>query len=113
LPLAQRAVRLAPENVAYRNTLGVAYYRLGQWDRAVDTLQRAIRESKQEASAYDLFFLALSYQRLGQPARARECYDQALRWCQAQGSQLLPQQAEEVTAFRAEADGLLKKPAKP
>ncbi|HMF15822.1 MAG TPA: hypothetical protein VKE98_01390, partial [Gemmataceae bacterium] len=38
VPLAEKAVSLVPENGIYRNTLGLAYYRVGRYREAVDTL---------------------------------------------------------------------------
>ncbi|MFO0841547.1 MAG: tetratricopeptide repeat protein [Gemmataceae bacterium] len=105
LPLAQRAVRLAPDEAACRNTLGVVYYRLGQYDAAVETLERSVRDSKGPPMAHDLYFLAMSYHRLGKAARARGLYEQALRW---QKQATLPAaDARELEAFRAEAEALL------
>jgi tetratricopeptide (TPR) repeat protein len=111
LPLAQKAVRIVPENSLYRNTLGVVYYRLGQWDAAVETLQHSLQNSKNEA--HDLFFLAMSYQQLGEATKARDCYERALRWWKAQGPLMPSDDVEELSAFRAEADALLKKPGEP
>jgi tetratricopeptide (TPR) repeat protein len=105
LPLAQKAVRIAPENQNYRNTLGVVYYRLGQWDAALETLQRSFQDSTSEA--HDLFFLAMCYQRLGEPTKARQYYERALGWWQSRGALLPDDQVEELNAFRAEAAQLL------
>jgi serine/threonine protein kinase/WD40 repeat protein/Tfp pilus assembly protein PilF len=102
LPLAQKAVHLSPNTGNYRNTLGVAHYRLGQFEAAVDELQRAI----QEANADDLFFLAMAYHHLGEAAKARDYYDQALRWWRSQ-KELTPFRVTELTNFRTEADALL------
>jgi tetratricopeptide (TPR) repeat protein len=64
----------------YWNTLGVAHYRLGKWQLAVEALQRSI-EVKRQAGVYDLYFLAMSYAKLGDRDKARACYDQAdARW---------------------------------
>jgi serine/threonine protein kinase/WD40 repeat protein/Flp pilus assembly protein TadD len=106
LPLAQKAVHLSPNSGNSRNTLGVVHYRLGQFEAAVDELQRAIQDNKGEATADDLFFLAMAYHHLGDAAKARDYYDQALRWWQAHG-ELTPFRITELTNFRAEADALL------
>jgi tetratricopeptide (TPR) repeat protein len=111
LPLAQKAVRIAPENSGYRNTLGVVYYRLGQWDAAVETFERSFQDSRNKA--HDLFFLAMCYEQLGLPAKARQCYDRALRWWQSQGALISPDEVEELNAVRAEAAALLKIVSKP
>jgi tetratricopeptide (TPR) repeat protein len=108
LPLAQRAVRIAPENSNYRNTLGVVYYRLGQWDAAVEALERDPRNN-----AHDLFFLAMCYEQLGEPTKARQRYDRALQWWQSQGALIPSDEVEELNAFRAEAAAVLKIVSKP
>ncbi|HEV2948439.1 MAG TPA: tetratricopeptide repeat protein, partial [Gemmataceae bacterium] len=106
LPLAQKAVHLSQNSGTYRNTLGVVHFRLGQFEAAVDELQRAIQDNKGEATADDLFFLAMSYHHLGEAVKTRNCYDQALRWWQNQG-ELTPFQIMELTNFRDEAASLL------
>jgi tetratricopeptide (TPR) repeat protein len=108
LPLAQKAVRIAPENSNYRNTLGVVYYRLGQWDAAVETFER-----NSNNNAHDLFFLAMCYEHLGEPTKARQRYHRALQWWQSQGALMPPDEVEELNAFRAEAAALLKIASKP
>jgi hypothetical protein len=107
LPLAQKAVELAPENPVYRNTLGLAYYRTGQYRQAVDTLQPNLKSQEDRFLAFDLYFLAMSLQQLGETAKAQEHYNWAVRWSQVQKN-LSPQHVEELNAFRAEAETLLK-----
>ena len=57
--------------------------------------------------ALDLYFLAMSHHRLGETARARDTYDWAVRWAQIQRG-LSAVELEELTAFRAEAEELLR-----
>ncbi len=109
LPLAQRAVRLAPGNGMYLNTLGVIYYRLGECDKAAATLRDSLKASAGKTDAFDLFFLAMTYHHLGDPKQARTCFDQAVTWWKAQ-PQLPPAWVEELTAFRAEAQAVLGLP---
>jgi tetratricopeptide (TPR) repeat protein len=104
--LAEKAVLLEPDNGNNKNTLALACYRLGQWQRAVDTLDAALRNQHGQANGHDLFILAMSYQRLDRPARARACYDQALRWTRAQ-KDLSPAHVHELAGFRKEAAALL------
>jgi tetratricopeptide (TPR) repeat protein len=104
LKLAARAIRLAPGRATYANTLGLAYYRLGRWDEAVEALRRSLKEP--EYAAHDLFFLAMSYQRLGDTAKARDCYDQAVYWCETHREGFDNAMREELEGFRAEADAL-------
>jgi predicted Zn-dependent protease len=74
LVLARRAMDLAPGNIIYRNTLGVVYYRVGHYREAVDTLEENL-PANADYTAFDLLFLAMSYHRLGDAARARDRYD--------------------------------------
>jgi serine/threonine protein kinase/WD40 repeat protein len=103
LPLAEKAVRLAPGNANYRNTLGVAYYRAGRYREAVEILRTNLARQEDWALAFDLYFLAMSHHRLGDTARARDYYDLAARWTRAQRG-LSAAHLEELTWFRAEAE---------
>ncbi len=103
VPLAEKAVRLAPSNAIYRNTLGVAYYRAGRCREAVEVLRPNVDKQADKLLAHDLYFLAMSHHRLGETARARDCYDWAVRWVSMQRD-LPPENLEELTAFRAEAE---------
>src|SRR5262249_921971 len=104
--LAEKAVLLEPRSWHYRNTLGVAYYRLGRWPQSAKTLEDSLRLSQGRFDAFALFFLAMTYQRLGQASRANECYQRADRWRQAQ-RQLSTEDARDLAGFRAEASALL------
>jgi Tfp pilus assembly protein PilF len=78
LVLAQRAVQSRPDDRSYRNTLGVAYFRLGQFAQTIETLELNIR-TDHPAMAFDLFLLAMSRHRIGQPDRARTDFERAIR----------------------------------
>jgi tetratricopeptide (TPR) repeat protein len=106
LPLAQRAGELAPDSWAYCHTLGVVHYRLGQYKEAVEALERGVKNNKGQATAFDLYFLAMCRHNLGDAATARDCYDEGIAW--EKRTRLTPQQADELNAFRAEAEMLLK-----
>jgi WD40 repeat protein len=107
LPLACRAAELAPDEPLCLNTLGVVYYRLGRWQEAAETLEASARANRDGPTAYDLFFLAMSYRQTGQPEKARDYYDRALRWWHARTG--LPQfEVAELRAIRADADAVLR-----
>jgi eukaryotic-like serine/threonine-protein kinase len=106
LPLAEKAVRLAPGNAHHRNTLGVAYYRAGRYREALEILRPNLKSQKDGALAYDLYFLAMSLHRLGETVPARDYYHWAVRWDQIQRG-LHAGHFEELTRFRAEAEELL------
>jgi tetratricopeptide (TPR) repeat protein/serine/threonine protein kinase len=99
--LAQKAVTLAPQNGNFWGTLGTAYYRTRQWQDAVAALEKAMH-LKSGADSFNWFFLAMAHQQLGDPAKARHWYDQAVEWM----DQNKPQD-EELRLFRAEAAALL------
>jgi WD40 repeat protein/serine/threonine protein kinase len=105
LPLAEKAVRLAPGNANYRNTLGVAYYRAGRYREAVAILRSNLAHQQDSALAWDLYFLAMSLHRLGEAARARDYYDWAFRWTASW--RLSAGRREELSFFRAEAERVL------
>ena len=107
LSLAEKAVRLAPENANFRNTLGVAYYRAARYHEAAKVLRPNLQRQEDTNLAFDLYFLAMIHHRLGEAARARDYYDWAVRWVQAQRG-LDARHLEELTAFRAEAEELLE-----
>jgi WD40 repeat protein len=106
LPLAEKAVALTRGNAVYRNTLGLAYYRLGRYREAVDTLQPNLRGQEDWCLAFDLYILAMSHHRLGDAATARVYYDWANRRAQVP-KEPTPQQLHELSAFRTETAELL------
>jgi serine/threonine protein kinase/WD40 repeat protein len=110
--LAERAVQLSPNDVTYKNTLGVAYYRAGRWREARDTLEASIRDSLGWRVADDLFFLAMCHHQLGDAAKARECYDRAASWVEKQRNFLSADWALELREYQAEAAALLALPEK-
>jgi Tfp pilus assembly protein PilF len=53
LAMIQKAVRLEPTNYAYLDSLGWAYYRLGQYTQAEDNLRRAISRGANDPTVHD------------------------------------------------------------
>jgi serine/threonine protein kinase/WD40 repeat protein len=108
LALASKAVSLQPGQWLYRNTLGVVYYRLGDYQNARTNLERSLDDSAGETAAFDLFFLAMCHLRLGNAAKARDCYDRAVRWIAEHKTTLAPAWADELKEIRHEAAAVLK-----
>jgi hypothetical protein len=106
LALAEKAVRLDPQDPGYRNTLGVACYRAGRYRQAVEAMRPNLENQADAGLACDLYFLAMSCHRLGEADRARDYYAWAVRWTRMQPG-LSARQLEELDAFRAEAAELL------
>jgi tetratricopeptide (TPR) repeat protein len=107
LSLARKAVELAPSSWPFCHTLGVVHYRLDQYREAVEALERGIKNNKGQETAFDLYVLALCHARLGDAPKANGCFDRAMKWTEAQKN-LPAEQVEELKAFQAEAERLLK-----
>jgi Flp pilus assembly protein TadD len=107
LRYSEEACRLEPEDGSFLNTLGVAYYRVGNYEKALEVLVRsdqinALRD--QGSGPADLAFLAMTHQQLGHPKEA-EAELQLLRErmkdprsAQAAGAQGFLREAEELLA---------------
>jgi tetratricopeptide (TPR) repeat protein len=123
--LAREVAQKAPEKRFAWNTLGVAYYRAGDWNQAISTLQRSVDLARDGGVAQDWFFLAMAHWQLGktvgggpgaggnaenataqeQARRRREArmwYDRGVAWMEANQ----PRNGE-LLRFRAEAAELL------
>jgi WD40 repeat protein/tRNA A-37 threonylcarbamoyl transferase component Bud32 len=70
LRLAETACQLTRQNGFFLNTLGVAQYRVGQFEKALATLSRS-NQLNGNREPGDLAFLAMAQQRLGQSKAAR------------------------------------------
>ncbi len=108
LPLAQKAVaRIKDKKWMALRTLGVVYYRLEQWQKAIHTLEDSGKSNSAGPSACDLFFIAMSNHRLGKSGEARKWYDRAI---QAR-KYAQPEEIEELNTIHTEANIVLSQPA--
>jgi hypothetical protein len=74
---AEAACRLAPVP-DFLSTLGVAYYRVGRYLEARATLEKSIALSASKGlDTVALYFLAMCHNRLGDTAKARDCFERA------------------------------------
>jgi serine/threonine protein kinase/WD40 repeat protein/tetratricopeptide (TPR) repeat protein len=115
-----RAVQWAKQAVAsdlhpwYFHALGLAQYRAGQFDQALQSFTKA----NDKAWTYwelNWFGLALVHHRLGHPDDARQCLDKGIQWLERIGpptperpAKLFPQDWLEAELLRREAEELLK-----
>ena len=103
---AERAVEMAPLHGYAWNTLGVAHYRAGHYQEAVDALREAAR-LRDGGDGYDWYFLAMAHWKLGEKDKAREAYDRALEREKLIDRDQLPTFRDEVLRFKREAATLL------
>jgi Flp pilus assembly protein TadD len=61
--VAKEAVHLAPNSGGCWNTLGVAYYRAGDWKAALTALDRSLE--LRPGDAFDFLFLGIVHPKLG------------------------------------------------
>jgi tetratricopeptide (TPR) repeat protein len=104
--LAWKAIEMMPRSGAAWNTLGVAEYRRGRWAESIAALERSI-ELSAGGSSYDYFFMAMAEQRLGNHESAREHFERALGWMEANEPR-----SEELLRFREEAEALVQSAAR-
>ena len=107
LEQAETASRVMPYRSGFRVTLGMARYRLGQYNEAVETLSRAQPSGSprdEAAEAPRLAFLAMAEYRLGRLDRAKtalENFRDVLRRAARAGD-------EEIVSIRQEAEQLIE-----
>jgi serine/threonine protein kinase len=101
LGLARKALERAPQSVLLWNTLGMAHYRRGEWQSAIEVLEKA-EKLPYGSTGYNWFFLAMAHWQKGDKDRARRYYEQARDW-------RLKQRAggEDLRRYHQEAAGLL------
>jgi tetratricopeptide (TPR) repeat protein len=112
LRYSEEACRLQPEDGSFLTTLGVAYYRVGNYEKALDVLARSdqINALRDKGSGpADLAFLAMTHQQLGH-AKEAEAKLQLLR---ERMKDPRSAQAAEAQGFLREAEELLAKPRAP
>jgi serine/threonine protein kinase/WD40 repeat protein len=104
--LAKRAAALEPKSEVYSNTLGVAYFRAGNWRASIDELNRSDSLRPGKDLAYNAFFLAMAHWQLGEKDAARQWFNRAVAWLVKNTP--TPDEREELDRFRAEAEKLLQ-----
>lgn len=83
--LAETAVDKAPDNLAYRATLAVGYYRLGMFERVLEVTDEVL-DAEDETATLLLLTRAISLRQVGRPTDAEACYKAALPCLERGGS---------------------------
>ncbi|HEV3445114.1 MAG TPA: tetratricopeptide repeat protein [Gemmataceae bacterium] len=99
--LAKRIVNRAPKAGAAWNTLGVALCRAGDWQAALQALNKSMELSR-GGTAFDWFFLAMTQWHLGEKEKAHQQFAKAVQWMDKNQPN-----NEELRRFRTEAAELL------
>ena len=102
MELAQYALEFNRQFAATWNTLGVAYYRQGRFDKALEALHESIRLGG-GSDPYDWLFVAMCHWRLGDETQAKEWLEKSDRWLSVH-----PDADEELRWFREEAGELME-----
>jgi WD40 repeat protein len=78
--LSRSALHLEAKNGLHWNTLGVAYYRAGNWQATIEALKKSNELLNGEEQSFNAFFLAMAQWQLGDKEEAHKCYEQAVQW---------------------------------
>lgn len=103
--LALKAVELVPDEGTFWNTLGVCYYRAGQYTSSIESLERSTELFGNAGVGFNAMFLAMAHWRLGHREDALKKYDTALHWMRENSVV-----DEELTRFLQETAVVLQQP---
>jgi WD40 repeat protein/tetratricopeptide (TPR) repeat protein len=108
---AEKAARLAPDDSLVQAVLGVARAHAGRHREAAAALERSLQLAPDERDGFLLYPLAVCHARLGNAARAGDCFARATAWHNRRAPAELPPFARaELAALQVEAVGALAGP---
>jgi len=91
----QKALELDPNNPAYLDSLGWAYFKMSRYDLAAPPLEKAASKIQDDPTIHQ--HLGNLYLRMGKPAQAEQEWERALKeWPQAVSSDFDAEQAKQV-----------------
>jgi serine/threonine-protein kinase len=99
--LAEAAVAAEPAQGAYWNTLGVARYRAGDFDGAIEALEASM-EHRDGGDPNDWLFLCMAEHARGRTESAREWFERSLEWRATHG-----EPSQDLQRWMSEARELL------
>jgi eukaryotic-like serine/threonine-protein kinase len=100
LRLAKEVNAIAPDRDSWNN-LGMAHYRVGEWENSIQSLQKSM-ELQNGGDPWDWFVLAMAHWKLGKKKEASQWYEKAVKWMDKK----MPNHRD-LRRFRAEASELL------
>ena len=100
MELAHRVLQHVPSSRMGWHVLGIAHYRAGKWQSAIESLETAMDLGKGGNSS-EWFFLAMAHWQLSNKDQARRWFDQATEWMDANKPLDL-----ELRHYRTEAEAL-------
>jgi tetratricopeptide (TPR) repeat protein len=113
--IAREAIQMSPKNWTATDALGIALFRIGDWQASIDAFEKSIAlvgmdPLPQYIDPKRWLYIAMAEWRLGNKDKAREWYDRAVQWMEK--SKPIN---EELRRFRDEAAELLgiKEPTQP
>ncbi len=99
---AKKAVQRAPNVRSFWITLGVAFYRAGDWKGSIAAMEKSVALGK-GAAAYDWFMLAMAHWQQGDKEEARRLYDRGMQWMEKNAPR-----NEDLRRFQTEAAKVLE-----
>jgi tetratricopeptide (TPR) repeat protein len=99
---ASKAVELEPKNGLLWNTLGVAQYRKGDYEKAIESLAKSEEVLQDEQYSFNGFFLAMAHWQLDHKQEAKDFFEKSIEWMDANQ----PTNGE-LLRFKAEAAKLI------
>jgi serine/threonine-protein kinase len=100
--LAEKALNLSRGDPRALNTLGIARYAAGDWQAAVEALEKSDALTGSKELAFNGFFLAMAHHKLKHAEEARRWYDRAVQWMENYAPV-----HDELRRYREEAEQVL------
>ncbi len=113
---SHKALRYAAQAVEgnnarnYTNTLGIAQYRCGRFETAIETLTKSLGDGTHPTATYDFFALACCHAKLNHRDLALEQLSHGIETQDAHAATFPPGSLRELKLFRAEAENLIGVP---
>jgi tetratricopeptide (TPR) repeat protein len=102
--LATQAAKRSPEHPSHHLTLGLAYFRAGDWRKAISSLERSLSLAAGDPIAG--FTVAMAYWQLGEKNQARSLFAKAEAWTEGRnpGDPILWRLRTEASALLGRGD---------